>query len=208
MLKRLPLGILTALLISCGGNKEDIKGSSIEPLSDSNKLKLQALGAKKVADLSPQEQQTVADIMYDTVSKIKVSKMMKQMCHIAGVMVAHMPNAPKCEEVQSKCRDNIPANIDDEFSKEFKANESTIKSQLKTFLSDKNDQLAAQDLISMLDVLNDILSQVEKIDCDSSQAHIKKVSEDLNKKYGGEEQYKKYEQNGQKMMEAVGIKLD
>lgn len=199
MLKRLLLGIVTALVVSCGGNKEDIKGSSMEQLSESNKLKLQALGAKKVADLSPQEQQTVTDVVYDTVSKIKVSKMMKQMCHITGVVMAHMTNAAKCEEAQSQCRDQIPANLDDEFSTMLKANESTIKSQLKTFLNDKNDQLTAQDLISMLDALNDILSQVEKIDCNSSQEDMKKVGEDL---------VTKHTQNSLKMMKVMGIKLD
>jgi hypothetical protein len=176
---------MAAYIIGCGPKFPEGKGNAIEQVTPEQETTLKKFGAQQIKNLSPAEQQQVADIIWESLLKIKKVKMAKQMCHAASLAAGN-----GCSELREKCLKAIPADTEESATTKLKAEEANVKLGISAVLA--TAEYAGEDFIKMLHVVNDFLSEIaEKLDCDSSQEEKDRLAEERIAQAGGQQKFAK-----------------
>lgn len=129
---------------------------SVEAINDTDKNAIKALDQnKKIKDLSPKDQDQVADVAYKLMKD--PVKFVKSFCHVGSLGMRD-----KCEESRNDCVQGI-----EKYKDKLTSNKEKIKERIK------QSEYSVKEILDTMLVLTAILEEFLQIDCGASEETIK-----------------------------------
>lgn len=167
MLKTALLLICTmSMLAGCkkmvGLNEIPKADESVQAMNNTDIIAIRALDqAKKIKDLSPQDQDQVADVAHKLIKD--PLKFMQSFCHVSGLMMGD-----KCEEERTECFQEAAKHKD-----KLTSDKEKIKERIKA------SNYTVKDILNTMLLLTDTFKEFGQVDCgvneETMDAAIKKL---------------------------------